>query len=88
MSLKPKDTPELSHFEWEDPFLLENQLNEDERMIRDAVRAYAQEKLQPRAIDAFANETTDLHEDPVRGFCLKNGLTLIPIKEDQPPKRL
>lgn len=59
MSLKPKDTPELSHFEWEDPFLLENQLNEDERMIRDAVRAYAQEKLQPRAIDAFANETTD-----------------------------
>ncbi len=59
MSLKPKDTPELSHFEWEDPFLLENQLSEDERMIRDAVRAYAQEKLQPRAIDAFANETTD-----------------------------
>ena len=59
MSLKPKDSPELSHFEWEDPFLLENQLNEDERMIRDAVRVYAQEKLQPRAIDAFANETTD-----------------------------
>ncbi|MBT4873065.1 MAG: acyl-CoA dehydrogenase [Marinovum sp.] len=59
MSLKPKDTPELSHFEWEDPFLLENQLSEDERMIRDAVRVYAQEKLQPRAIDAFANETTD-----------------------------
>jgi glutaryl-CoA dehydrogenase len=59
MSLKPKDTPELSRFEWEDPFLLENQLNEDERMMRDATRAYAQEKLQPRAIDAFANETTD-----------------------------
>mgnify|MGYP001479555841 FL=1 len=59
MSLKPKDTPELSRFEWEDPFLLENQLNEDERMMRDATRAYAQEKLQPRVIDAFANETTD-----------------------------
>ena len=59
MSLKPKDIPELSRFEWEDPFLLENQLNEDERMMRDATRAYAQEKLQPRAIDGFANETTD-----------------------------
>lgn len=59
MSLKPKDIPELSRFEWEDPFLLENQLNEDERMMRDATRAYAQEKLQPRVIDGFANETTD-----------------------------
>ena len=39
MSLKPKDIPELSRFEWEDPFLLENQLNEDERMMRDATRA-------------------------------------------------
>ena len=64
MSLKPKDTPELSHFEWEDPFLLENQLNEDERMIRDAVRAYAQEKLQPRAIDAFANDGFGAGSDP------------------------
>tara|TARA_B110000003_G_scaffold274581_1_gene314887 strand:- start:3491 stop:4699 length:1209 start_codon:yes stop_codon:yes gene_type:complete len=59
MSLKPKDIPELSRFEWEDPFLLENQLNEDERMMRDATRAYAQEKLQSRVIDGFANETTD-----------------------------
>ncbi len=59
MSLKPKDAPELSHFEWEDPFLLEHQLSEDERMMRDSARAYAQEKLQPRVIDAYANETTD-----------------------------
>ena len=39
MSLKPKDIPELSRFEWEDPFLLENQLNEDERLMRDAAIA-------------------------------------------------
>ncbi|TDR85140.1 acyl-CoA dehydrogenase [Enterovirga rhinocerotis] len=46
-------------FVWEDPFLLEDQLTDDERMIRDTARAYAQEKLLPRAVDAYANETTD-----------------------------
>ena len=59
MALKPKDAPELSRFEWKDPFLMEHQLSEDERMMRDAARAYAQEKLQPRVIEAYANETTD-----------------------------
>ncbi|WP_436085834.1 acyl-CoA dehydrogenase [Pararhizobium sp. LjRoot255] len=46
-------------FQWDDPFLLEEQLSEDERMIRDTARAYAQEKLQPRVIEAYRNETTD-----------------------------
>ncbi|CAN7292930.1 acyl-CoA dehydrogenase [Pararhizobium sp. LjRoot238] len=46
-------------FQWDDPFLLEDQLSEDERMIRDTARAYAQEKLQPRVIEAYRNETTD-----------------------------
>lgn len=46
-------------FSWEDPFLLEDQLNEDERMIRDSARNYAQDRLQPRVIDAFADEHTD-----------------------------
>ena len=41
-------------FVWEDPFLLEAQLTEDERMVRDAARDYAQEKLQPRVLSAFA----------------------------------
>lgn len=57
--LKPQSRPNLSSFNWEDPFLLENQLEEDERMIRDSARAYAAEKLQPRIIEAFANEATD-----------------------------
>ena len=57
--LRAKDAPELGAFDWADPFRLSEQLSEDERMIQDSARAYAQEKLQPRIIDAFANETTD-----------------------------
>ncbi|MEY2956878.1 MAG: hypothetical protein RL123_1606, partial [Pseudomonadota bacterium] len=47
-ALKPKDAPDLGRFGWEDPFRLEDQLTEDERMMRDAARAYAAEKLEPR----------------------------------------
>ncbi|MBN8808291.1 MAG: acyl-CoA dehydrogenase [Sphingomonas sp.] len=49
----------MGHFDWADPFLLEDQLTDDERMVRDTARAYAADKLAPRIIDAFANETTD-----------------------------
>ncbi|SEO25554.1 glutaryl-CoA dehydrogenase [Gemmobacter aquatilis] len=59
MALKPKDAPDLGRFDWEDPFRLRDQLTEEERMLADAARAYAQEKLQPRVIKAFANEETD-----------------------------
>jgi glutaryl-CoA dehydrogenase len=58
-SLKAKDAPDLGSFDWEDPFRLEDQLTEDERMLRDAARAFSQEKLQPRVIDAYANEMSD-----------------------------
>ncbi|GGA21225.1 acyl-CoA dehydrogenase [Neptunicoccus cionae] len=58
-SLKAKDKPDLGSFQWEDALLLESQLNEEERMIRDAAKSYAAEKLAPRAIEAFAKETTD-----------------------------
>ena len=58
-TLKAKDAPDLARFDWEDPFRLEDQLSEDERMMRDAARAYAQEKLQPRVIAAFREEATD-----------------------------
>lgn len=50
---------QMSRFDWSDPFLLDDQLTDDERMIRDAARAYAQEKLQPRVIEAYAKEHTD-----------------------------
>jgi glutaryl-CoA dehydrogenase len=49
----------LAPFTWEDPFLLDLQLTEDERMIRDTARDYAQEKLMPRIVDAYLNEHTD-----------------------------
>lgn len=45
---------------WQDPFLLEQQLTEQQRMVRDTARQYAQEKLLPRVRDAFRNEQTDL----------------------------
>ena len=46
-------------FHWEDPLLLEQQLTEEERMVRDAARAYAQDKLMPRVLEAFRQEKTD-----------------------------
>ncbi len=51
--------PDLARFDWEDAFYLEDQLTEDERMLRDAARTYAQEKLQPRVTEAYAQENTD-----------------------------
>ena len=59
MALKPKDAPDLARFDWDDPLRLNGQLSEEERMLRDAARAYAQEKLAPRVIRAFAEEETD-----------------------------
>ncbi|PTS81579.1 acyl-CoA dehydrogenase [Sphingomonas sp. HMWF008] len=50
---------EMARFDWADPFFLDDQLEDDERMIRDSARAYAQDKLAPRIIDAFQNEVTD-----------------------------
>ena len=48
--LKPKDAPDLSRFDWEDALRFDDQLSEEERMLRDGARAYAEEKLQPRVI--------------------------------------
>jgi|TARA_B110000971_G_C19964446_1_gene479509 glutaryl-CoA dehydrogenase len=44
---------------WEDPFLLEQQLSDEQRMVRDSTRQYAQERLQPKVRAAFQNETSD-----------------------------
>ena len=55
--ISQKDAPELSRFSWEDPFLMEDQLGEDERMLRDAARAFAQAELAPRVSDAYREET-------------------------------
>ncbi len=46
-------------FHWDDPLLLEEQLTADERMARDAAAAYARDRLQPRVLEAFRNESFD-----------------------------
>ena len=46
----------MNRFDWSDPFLLDEQLSDDERMVRDTARSYAQDRLAPRVIEAFANE--------------------------------
>ncbi|MBO9476929.1 acyl-CoA dehydrogenase [Shimia sp. R11_0] len=57
--LAPQSKPDLGSFNWEDPFLIESQLEEDERLVRDSARAYCDEKLAPRVTSAFENEETD-----------------------------
>jgi glutaryl-CoA dehydrogenase len=47
-------------FHWDDPLLLDQQLSDDERAVRDAANAYAQDRLLPRVLDAFRNGTTDV----------------------------
>ena len=46
-------------FNWEDPFLLDEQLSEEECMVRDTARQYAREKLLPRVREAYQKEETD-----------------------------
>src|SRR3954468_1926488 len=46
-------------FHWDDPLLLEQQITDDERAVRDAARAYCQDKLATRVLEAFRHETTD-----------------------------
>ena len=55
MSVRSDDV----QFNWQDPFLMEEQLSEEERMVRDTARQYAQNKLLPRVKNAYRNEETD-----------------------------
>ncbi len=49
-----------AQFNWEDPLLLDAQLTEEERMVRDAAHRYAQDKLAPKVLEAFRHEKSDL----------------------------
>ncbi|MCK0094816.1 acyl-CoA dehydrogenase [Yoonia sp. F2084L] len=51
--------PDLGPFDWADPLRLEDQLTEDERMLRDAANVFAQDTLQPRVTDAYREATVD-----------------------------
>jgi glutaryl-CoA dehydrogenase len=56
---QPAAGPVENHFDWADPLLLEASLSEDERMVRDTARAYCQEKLFPRVLQANRHERFD-----------------------------
>jgi glutaryl-CoA dehydrogenase len=49
----------MGKFDWADPFLLDEQLTEEERLVRDTARGYARDRLMPRVVDAFQHEHTD-----------------------------
>lgn len=51
--------PDLGTFDWSDPFRLDSQLAEDERMIRDAAASFAQSRLATRVTEAYRRETTE-----------------------------
>jgi glutaryl-CoA dehydrogenase len=51
--------PAQARFKWDDPLLLDSQLSDEERMVRDAAARYAQDKLAPRVLEAFRHERTD-----------------------------
>ena len=74
-------SPELANsglvpFNWEDPFDLESQLTEDERMIRDAARGFAQSELQPRVIEAYREELSAPELFPLMGQAGLLGATI------------
>ncbi len=51
--------PQIKPFDWEDPFALDDQLDDHERLVRDTAEGYAQEKLQPRVTKAYLDEQFD-----------------------------
>jgi len=68
--------PDLGPFDWADPLRLEDQLTEDERMLRDAAQTFAQGVLQPRVTDAYREETVDPHIFAQMGEAGLLGLTI------------
>ena len=74
--LEAKSSPSLGTFSWEDPFLLEDQLSEEERMIRDSAQAFAQGELLPRVSEAYLNETSAPELFPMMGEVGLLGVTV------------
>lgn len=69
---------EMAAFDWSDPFFLDDQLTEEERMIRDAAHGFAQEELQPRVIKAFREEVDAPELFPLMGQAGLLGATIDP----------
>jgi len=58
-AISTKDAPDMNRFDWADAFRLEDQLTEDERMLRDAARQFAVAELAPRVVQAYREEASD-----------------------------
>src|ERR1700727_3869006 len=71
--------PDLGPFQWDDPLLLEGQLSEDERMIRDTARDFAAKELAPRVQKAYLEEKTDPELFRLMG---KSGLLGVTLPEE------
>jgi glutaryl-CoA dehydrogenase len=67
---------EMASFNWSDPFFLNDQLSEEERMIRDAAHGFAQTELQPRVIDAYREERDAPELFPLMGEAGLLGATI------------
>ncbi|MEM7069605.1 MAG: acyl-CoA dehydrogenase [Pseudomonadota bacterium] len=74
--LEAKSSPALGKFAWEDPFLLEDQLSEEERMIRDSAKAFAEGELLPRVSEAYLQETSAPELFPMMGEMGLLGVTV------------
>ncbi len=74
--ISAKDAPDLARFDWEDAFRMEDQLTEDERMLRDAARDFAQSQLQPHVIKAYRDEVVAPEIFPMMGEAGLLGITL------------
>jgi glutaryl-CoA dehydrogenase len=70
----PKDS--AARFDWADPFHLDSQLSEEENLVRDTARSFAQAELQPRIARAYLNETTDRSVFPEFGSLGLLGITI------------
>jgi glutaryl-CoA dehydrogenase len=68
--------PDLGPFDWADPLRLEDQLTEDERMLRDAARQFAQDKLQPRVTAAYRDALVEPEIFTLMGEAGLLGLTI------------
>lgn len=68
--------PDLATFQWDDPLLIEGQLGEDERMLRDAARAFADANLMPRVTEAYDKETPAPELFPLMGEAGLLGATI------------
>ena len=79
VALSQKSSPSPASFVWDDPFLLEDQLDEDERLIRDSAKAFAEAELMPRIEEAYMNETV---APELFGAMGKAGLLGITVPEE------